>query len=393
MIIIFLTKRSYILLIFAITLFITSFPTVSFAQDTTPLVELSGCSGLDCTACHVVGMANGLIKWLIGITFLLFAALLMMAGVRLVSSAGNPGALSDAKEKFINAIIGFLIILSAWLIVDTIMKGLVGQRSDSGEVTQRGMLNTDGSASGWLFWSQVECQVVENAERIELTEDDFINLPDVIDSPNSETEQEGSVYDPSTYNPTVFAAAGVSIPSQPAGQICYPGTGSGAVCFQAVTGIAGQAGYQYPSGFLVPPKWIDTQNLGAGRSPSTRISRNYTLGQLNVSGTCGNGGRYMYIDPAALAGLEQVNSLVGTRLAVNSAHRSPGCNARVGGAAASMHMSGRAFDIQPPGGDRCRVVRACRSAGANFIMTYTRTNHVHCDWRGGGRTERLTISC
>lgn len=137
---------------------------VTFAQDTTPLVQYSGCTGLDCTACHVVGMANGIIKWLIGILFLLFAALMMIAGVRLVASAGNPGALSDAKDKFINAIIGFVIVLSAWLIVDTIMKGLVGQRNESGEVTQRGMLTSTGNASGWLVWSKVECQKVEKID-------------------------------------------------------------------------------------------------------------------------------------------------------------------------------------------------------------------------------------
>lgn len=364
-------------LLFVLILCFSFSGSVALAQETS-LAELSGCSGLDCTACHVVGMANGLIKWLIGIIFLIFAVLMMIAGVRLVTSAGNPSALSDAKDKFINAIIGFLIVLSAWLIVDTLMKGLVGQRDEqTGEITQRGMLTSTGDASGWLLWSQVECQ-----EQITLEESaiDYIDLQTDI----------GSVYDPSSYHPGV---AGPAIPSQPAGQICYPGTGSGVVCFQSVTGIAGQPGYQYPSGFQVPPKWIDTQNLGAGRTMSTAISRNYTLGQLNVSGTCGNGGRYMYIDPTALAGLEQVNSIVGTRLSVNSAHRSPGCNQEVEGAPRSSHMTGRAFDIQPPGGNRCSIVRACRTAGASFIMTYTSTSHVHCDWRGGPREEDLTISC
>jgi len=364
----------------AILLSFLILPDITLAEEPTTepsLASFAGCTGLDCSACNVVGMANGLIKWLIGILFLLFAALMMIAGVRLVTSAGNPSALSEAKDKFINAIVGFLIVLSAWLIVDTIMKGLVGRAGDD---NSRGFIVSDGEASGWLYWSQVECQ--ERIEPKEVKEDDieYIDLQTDIDS----------VYDPSSYNPGI---AGPAIPSQPAGQICYPGSGSGVVCFQAVTGIAGQAGYQYPSGFQVPPKWIDTQNLGAGRNMSTRISLNYTLGQLNVSATCGNGGRYMYIDPGALARLEQVNSIVGTRLSVNSVHRSPGCNARVGGATGSSHMSGRAFDIQPPGGDRCRVVRACRTAGANFIMTYSSTNHVHCDWRGSGRTERLTITC
>jgi len=364
------------IVIFSTLLLIVAFSPDVLAQTTpqTSFVDFAGCTGPDCSACNVVNIANGMIKWIIGMTFLLFGALLAIAGVRLVTSGGNPSALSDAKDKFTNAIIGFLIILSAWLIIDTIMKALVGS-SEGGEDGQIA-ITTGGTSTGWLFWHEVEC-----FEQFTPTQPDSV---DMIELPDS--SDDGPI--------SGDAPIDTEIPTQPAGKICYPGDGSGQVCFDAVTGIAGQSNYQYPSGYgMTPPSWVDSHNPGPGVTMNTKISRNYTLRQLNVSGTCGHGGRYVYISPGALMRLEGVNSRIGTRLSINSAHRSPGCNAAVKGASHSVHMSGAAFDIQPPGGDRCAVVRACRAEGANFIMTYTSTGHVHCDWRGGGRSEKLTISC
>lgn len=123
------------------------------------LVQLAQCTGNDCTACNLVHLANGIIRWVIGILFVIFAVLVAIAGVRLVISGGNSRALDEAKETFINAIIGFIIVLSAWLIIDTVMRTLVGNE---------GRLGSTGSVSGWLFWSEVECQTVRNATAAEI---------------------------------------------------------------------------------------------------------------------------------------------------------------------------------------------------------------------------------
>ncbi len=101
------------------------------------------CNGADCSACNLVEMANTIIDWLFGFVFLLFAVQMTIAGFGLVTSGGNTSALSDAKSKFQNAIIGLIIMMSAWLLIDTIMKGLL----------------PDGQLSGWGPWSEVKCQV------------------------------------------------------------------------------------------------------------------------------------------------------------------------------------------------------------------------------------------
>jgi Type IV secretion system pilin len=135
-----------------------------FASDT-GIAQLAGCSGTDCSACNIVYLANGGIKWLIGILFVVFALLLAIAGVKLVTSGGNHHALDEAKSSFTNAIIGFLIILSAWLIVDTIMRALVGTDANPGQLVQ------NGTKTGYLFWSQVQCQSQTKAEYIPFTQD------------------------------------------------------------------------------------------------------------------------------------------------------------------------------------------------------------------------------
>jgi hypothetical protein len=99
------------------------------------------CSGADCSTCHVVDLANRLIQWLIGIITVLFAVLACVAGFKLVTSGGNQQALSSAKDMLVNAVVGFILVLAAYLIVDTIVRTLVGSDQISGAGP----------------WSQVQC--------------------------------------------------------------------------------------------------------------------------------------------------------------------------------------------------------------------------------------------
>ena len=114
------------------------------APDTASAQGIFGgvCSGETCSACHIAVIANTLISWLIGVVMVLFAVLIVWAGFGLVTSGGNPSALTDAKSRFTNAFIGLIIVLSAWLIVDTLMRGLVG---------------SNGEIRGYGPWSEIKC--------------------------------------------------------------------------------------------------------------------------------------------------------------------------------------------------------------------------------------------
>jgi len=126
-------------------------PLAGEATTTTQLslTSLLQCTGTDCSLCNVVHLGNGLIKWLIGFLCLLFAVLIAWAGFELVTSGGNQRALDSAKDKLTSAIIGLIIVLAAWLIVDTIMRGLIGTEGREGQVQ---------NVTGWLYWSTVQCQ-------------------------------------------------------------------------------------------------------------------------------------------------------------------------------------------------------------------------------------------
>jgi LAS superfamily LD-carboxypeptidase LdcB len=110
-----------------------------------------------------------------GIAFLVFAILAMKMGVTMVTSGGNPGALSAAKKSFTNAFIGLIIILSAWLIVDTFMRGLLG---DNGDI----------KISNYGPWTDVKC-----ATQTEVDEQTgFFSVEDYDPGdPNDQTEYSG----------------------------------------------------------------------------------------------------------------------------------------------------------------------------------------------------------
>jgi len=138
------------------TLLIVFLPQLVSAQAS----GLVTCSGPDCDMCSFVAMIEGLVNWLF--SFLVLAAVLglMIAGFKLVTSAGNESAWSGAKSMFTNIIIGFVIVLSAWLIVDTIMKAFIAPESDFGMWNQ-----VPAGACGGIKSNQ-NCRINAEGERI-----------------------------------------------------------------------------------------------------------------------------------------------------------------------------------------------------------------------------------
>ena len=100
----------------------------------------------ECNFCELVSLFNTIIQWLVTMFFLLFAILMVIAGFNLMSSGGNESAKRDAKEKLTNAIIGIVIVLGAFLIVDTLMRYLVGPTGGA-----------NGNVNGFGPWSTINC--------------------------------------------------------------------------------------------------------------------------------------------------------------------------------------------------------------------------------------------
>lgn len=106
------------------------------------LVPCDGSTANPCDTCELVVLGEGILDWLIGVMLVVFAIVTAWAGFRLVTSGGNPGAKTDAKSKMLSAFIGIIITLSAWILVDTLMRSLL--IGGEGEINEKP-------------WSTLEC--------------------------------------------------------------------------------------------------------------------------------------------------------------------------------------------------------------------------------------------
>ena len=74
-----------------------------------------------CTVCHLVLGGKGLIDWGLRVmTYIAIAVIVAMAILYIVST-GDEGLMGTAKGGIKAAFIGFIIMLGAWLIVNTIL--------------------------------------------------------------------------------------------------------------------------------------------------------------------------------------------------------------------------------------------------------------------------------
>ena len=70
------------------------------------------------------------------------------------------------------------------------------------------------------------------------------------------------------------------------------------------------------------------------------------------------------MNPAFLQLLDKCRELAGVPFVITSSYRSPSKNRRVGGSVGSMHLYGRAVDIEcPDGATRWKIVKAAMSLG------------------------------
>lgn len=85
------------------------------------------CEGPNCNWCSFVSLINRIVTWLIGFLSILAVLAFVYVGFKLVTSMGNPSEWESAKKMFTNLVIGLIIVLAAWLIVDTSMRILTGK--------------------------------------------------------------------------------------------------------------------------------------------------------------------------------------------------------------------------------------------------------------------------
>jgi hypothetical protein len=111
---------------FILSFIVAVFPLVTLAAPF-PIVP---CDGPDCGTCELISLGNNIIQFLIWAGIFIAIAVFMYAGFLLVTSGGNQSALEKAKGMAFDVLIGFVILLTGWLIVNVFMTGLTGQGLD-----------------------------------------------------------------------------------------------------------------------------------------------------------------------------------------------------------------------------------------------------------------------
>jgi len=109
-------------------------PVISFAAGINlnldyPSFEICNRAG-ECTTYDMEQIAaspnalNQLVAWLYYFIVMIsgFAAFLMLVwgGFQWMTSAGNPAKIGEAKDRLISAVLGLVLILASWLILNTI---------------------------------------------------------------------------------------------------------------------------------------------------------------------------------------------------------------------------------------------------------------------------------
>ena len=90
------------------------------------LVPCGGTNEHECGLSDLIGMANGIEAYLLYIGVFVGVLMISYAGFTLVISQGNESAMETAKSRVWNVAVGFVIILLAFLIVNTVLTVLTG---------------------------------------------------------------------------------------------------------------------------------------------------------------------------------------------------------------------------------------------------------------------------
>lgn len=108
-------------------------PAYTFAASLVP------CNGTTtpCNYAAIITLIKNIVNFLLfGLAVPLAAISFAVAGVMILTAGGNSSQVERAKEIFWNVVIGLVVALSAWLIVNAILLGLGATGLASNEYSQ-----------------------------------------------------------------------------------------------------------------------------------------------------------------------------------------------------------------------------------------------------------------
>ena len=117
-------RRVGVLVVLCILLAIAFLPLFSHAQGIPKQIVPETCTGVNCSCDDLVKLASNVLNYGIFISVFMSALLFAWAGFRYLTQVASPEGKNQAKEILRNVVIGLVMIIAAWLIVDTLLKTL-----------------------------------------------------------------------------------------------------------------------------------------------------------------------------------------------------------------------------------------------------------------------------
>lgn len=125
-------RRFWIVLSSAFSVLITPLTTFAASSGLVPcgvvppgVVGKTYLIATECNLCDFGTLTQNIINYILLISIPLSVMLFAWAGILYFSSAENPGQIAKAHKIFTSVLIGFVIIVSAWLVVQTLLMVLI----------------------------------------------------------------------------------------------------------------------------------------------------------------------------------------------------------------------------------------------------------------------------
>jgi len=123
------------------TLVLLAAPETAQAQG---LIPCGGEAQPPCTLCHVFALLHNIIEFILVIVVPIIAAFLFAwGGFVWLSSMGNPSRVKQGQQILLAAVVGILIVYSAWLFINLLLTSL-------------GVVTFGGTGNWW----EIDCEIV-----------------------------------------------------------------------------------------------------------------------------------------------------------------------------------------------------------------------------------------
>lgn len=86
------------------------------------LVPCGPGTGKECTWCHLMQLIKNIVDFMMYLVFPLAAVMIVVGGIMIMTAAGSTERVAKGRQIITAAVIGLLIALLSWLILDTIIK-------------------------------------------------------------------------------------------------------------------------------------------------------------------------------------------------------------------------------------------------------------------------------